>query len=427
MEIKETLQKIIANYHNKPFKKLVERDCEVPTDLNKIITVIGPRRSGKTALLQQTAQKIQSKGVKINQILFLDFEDERLQLTVDQLDLILQVYQEMYPQIILENCYFFFDEIQNVIGWEKFVRRMYDSVSPHLFLSGSNSKLLSSEIATELRGRTLTIEILPLSFREYLRFKNINSSSFDSATTARVNAAFVDFMQNGGFPEIALLPESFHKNILQEYFNVMIFRDIMERYGFQNSSVLKYFLKRMYESVGKPFSVNKVFNDLKSQGYKVGKNMLYEYSNAASAIFLSLEVQKFCHSIVKQEGSEKKYYAIDTGLLNALTFDFKDDFGRIFENVVLLELRKKGLISYFYKEYRECDFVVQKDDGTLLPIQVCYDMSKSETRKSEYQGLVDACEYLKVKKGLILTRQNEENTVYKDVEIEIKSAIRYFL
>ncbi|MDX2190006.1 MAG: ATP-binding protein, partial [Bacteroidota bacterium] len=364
---KQKLQKIIADYHSKPPKKLIERDLSLPEDINKIVTVIGPRRSGKTATIEHMAETLRVNGLKNSQILYLNFEDERLVLNSDDLDTILQVYAEMYPAQDLANCYFMFDEIQNINGWEKFVRRLYDTVSSHVYITGSNSKLLSTEIATELRGRTLTFELLPLSFNEYLRFKKIDSTLETTANHAKIQTAFRDFMKYGGFPEIALLPEEYHKNILQDYFNVMIYRDMIERYQFGNVHVLKYFLKRMFESVGKPFSVNKVFNDLKSQNYNIGKNKLYQFLDAANTIYMCAGVHKYSQSVLKQELSEKKYYAIDIGLLQALTFEFSNDFGSILENTVILELLKRGHKLFYFKDKKECDIIIQNNDGTLTP------------------------------------------------------------
>lgn len=423
----ETIKVLIANYHKSIKKVFVSRDYVLPLTLNKIITVIGPRRSGKTALLQFAAQKLVIDGVKATQIIYINFEDERLLLLAKDLDKILQAYAEMYPNQELADCYFFFDEIQNVDGWEKFVRRVYDTVSSHVFLTGSNAKLLSSEIATELRGRTYTIELLPLSFKEYLRFKKIDTQGLDTKTQAKINAAFIQFMKEGGFPEITLLPTEFHKNILQDYYHVMMYRDMIERYGFSQVGVLKYFLKRMFECITTPFSVNKVFNELKSQGYKISKNTLYEYLDAAIAIFFCSTSTKFSHSVLKQELSEKKYYAIDNGLLNALTFAFKDDWGAMLENTVHLEFRKKGLKTFFYKGNKECDFVVEQPDGNLLPVQVCYDMDNPDTRKREFAGLTEACNFLNVKNGVVLTLSAADELVVENINIQVIHVARYFL
>ncbi len=423
----ETIKVLIANYHKSIKKVFVSRDYVLPLTLNKIITVIGPRRSGKTALLQFAAQKLVKDGIKATQIIYINFEDERLLLLAKDLDKILQAYAEMYPKQELADCYFFFDEIQNVDGWEKFVRRVYDTVSSHVFLTGSNAKLLSSEIATELRGRTYTIELLPLSFKEYLRFKKIDTQGLDTKTQAKINEAFIQFMKEGGFPEIALLPTEFHKNILQDYYHVMMYRDMIERYGFSQVGVLKYFLKRMFECITTPFSVNKVFNELKSQGYKISKNTLYEYLDAAIAIFFCSTNTKFSHSVLKQELSEKKYYAIDNGLLNALTFAFKDDWGAMLENTVHLEFRKQGLKTFFYKGNKECDFVVEQTDGSLLPVQVCYDMDNSDTRKREFAGLTEACNFLNVNKGMVLTLSAPDELVVENINIQVIHVARYFL
>lgn len=426
MNQKPVIRKIIADYHSKPPKKWIERNLQLPLDINKIVTVTGPRRSGKSATLELMAQSLKFSGIKPTQILYINFEDERLNIRQQDLDTLLQVFAEMYPNQDLSTCYFLFDEIQNVEGWEKFVRRVYDSVSYHVYITGSNSKLLSTEIATELRGRTLTFELLTLSFNEYLRFKKFENDQQDTASLAKNQSYFMQFVQEGGFPEVALLPETFHKNMLQDYFNVMMYRDMVERYNFTNLSVLKYFLKRMYESVGKPLSVNKIYHDLKSQNYNVSKNSLYEFLEAAQAIYMCVEANKFHASILKQELSEKKYYAIDNGLLQALTYDFKDNFGLLFENMIFLELRKYGYKCYYYKDKKECDLVIQLPNGDLLPAQVCFDISNTDTAKREYAGLLEACKAVGAREGLIFTESHENTLNIDGTNIQIVNAALFF-
>ena len=172
MKKKEQIKQIIRDFHINDNFDVKTRALQPPIDTKKIITLIGVRRCGKTSILYDMINQLSSKIDK-TKILFLNFEDERLELEVDELDLVLQSFRELYPEQDLKECYFFFDEIQNITGWEKFVRRIYDSISKNIFITGSNSKLLSSEIATSLRGRTLSYEVFPLSFSEYLSFRDI--------------------------------------------------------------------------------------------------------------------------------------------------------------------------------------------------------------------------------------------------------------
>ncbi|RLC46005.1 MAG: ATPase, partial [Candidatus Cloacimonadota bacterium] len=181
--------------------KFIPRELTVPFDTNKIITIIGPRRAGKSYFLFQLIDKIHSSGITKENFIYINFEDERLTFQ-NNLDTIFEAYQELYPQIALTNCYLFFDEIQKLPDWEKFIRRTYDSISKNIFLTGSNAKLLSKEIATSLRGRSLTFHILPLSFKEYLKFKGLNGEDIYSIKNRSILENELDkFLLWGSFPE----------------------------------------------------------------------------------------------------------------------------------------------------------------------------------------------------------------------------------
>jgi hypothetical protein len=211
---KENLKKIIRDFHVMPAPELHGRDLEIPADTGKIITLVGPRRSGKTSLLFNVMTQLLAQGVPKTSILYLNFEDERLDLATAELDLILQAFLELYPQEKLESCHLFFDEIQNVAGWDRFIRRLYDTVSRNIYLTGSNAKLLSSEIATSLRGRTVSFEVLPLSFGEYLRFRGITPDRYSSRSQAQVNSELERYLQTGGFPEVIGYDEPFRNQVL---------------------------------------------------------------------------------------------------------------------------------------------------------------------------------------------------------------------
>ena len=201
--MKEKLKEIIKDFHKGTLPRTKKRNLEIPLESQKIITVSGVRRSGNTFILLETMKRLLKAEIPKENILYINFEDERLDFKKETLDLIMQAYRELYPDANLAECHFFFDEIKNVDGWEKFVRRLYDSVTKNIFITGSNSKLLSKEIATSIRGRTITYEAYPLSFDEFLDFNGINIDLYHSKSRAKIANLFEKFLFQGGFIEIA--------------------------------------------------------------------------------------------------------------------------------------------------------------------------------------------------------------------------------
>jgi len=424
--MKTKLKEIILENQNYNFPSAIERNVDIPINLNVIISLIGARRSGKTYILYQKINKLLKSGIKKEQILFLNFEDERLRLNTENLDQIIQAYTELFPEIDIKNTYFFFDEIQNIAGWEKFVRRIFDTKSCHIFITGSNSKLLSTEIATELRGRTITYTIYPLSLSEYLDFHKISKKLYPQKNKSKVIHYTQKFLTEGGFPETIFFDKQNRLRILQQYFNTMIFRDIVERYNISNIGTFKFFIKKIFASITKPFSVNKTYNDLKSLGYKVSNKYLYEYFDYCNTVFISQSISKFDFSEIKQEKSDKKAYIIDNGLLSAIEFSVSENKGKLFENMVALEFMKAEKELFYFKNNKECDFIV-KDKNEFLPVQVSYEINNNDTKLRELKGLVEACKYLNVNKGIIITFDNEEEFVYKNIEVTVVAFYRYFL
>lgn len=426
---KERIKEIIRANQSRDLPEPLMRDLDVPLESGKIISLIGTRRSGKTYLLYQKMRELRSRKISTARILFLNFEDERLSLRMEDLDLILQAYRELYPDIPLKTCYFFFDEIQNVQGWEKFVRRVYDTESQNIFITGSNAKLLSSEIATSLRGRTLSYEVYPFSFREYLSFKKVPRDYYLSENKAKIISAFNDYLYTGGFPEMASENDpALRTKTLQDYFNVMIFRDLVERYNIANIAVLKYFIKKVLSTVSTTVSVNKIYHDIKSNQYEVSKNSLYTYFDYINTIYLIRRLDRFDFSSMKQEKSDKKIYAIDHGFLSAINFRFSKDAGKQLENLVALEWFKRGKAPMYFKQVKECDFVVEGDEiGNFHPYQVTYSLEDEVTKKRELEGLVAACKYLETKKGTILTMDEEADLTYKGLDVSVIPCWRFFL
>lgn len=416
---KEQLKQIIRDFHlNKSFD-VKPRTLQPPLDTQKIITLIGVRRCGKTSILYNMINQL-SSDIDKSRIIFFNFEDERLDLTVDELDLILQAYRELYPNHDLSECYFFFDEIQNLNGWEKFIRRLYDTISKNVYVTGSNSKLLSSEIATSLRGRTLSFEVYPLSFKEYLSFKNISVDLYSSNSLAYIKNAQEHYLREGGFPEILLIDEQYKNQLLQEYFNVLLYKDLAERYSINNTIALKFFLKRIISSSTKQISINKIFNELKSSGIKIGKNRLYDFLDYVQNIYLALTLHRYDKSLVNKELGEKKIYSIDIGLNNAVEFKFSDNVGKSLENAVFLELKRiTHEIFYYRDQYCECDFIIANKGKITEILQVCYDLSDTETKKREVKGLLTACNNFELFDGTIISYESEDEFVQDGINIKI--------
>lgn len=404
-----------------------ERALKIPIGSGKIITLAGVRRSGKTYHLFNLINQLKVKGVQKERILYFNFEDERLRLTSEELDSILQAYQELYPNQNLSDCYFFFDEIQEVEGWEKFISRIHTTINRNIFITGSNAKLLSKEIATALRGRTITFEIYPLSFAEYTGVLSPGLNPYSSVDKATLINLFDRFMHQGGFPELVRQEDELKDKILQEYFNVMVLRDLIERYQISSSSTLKYFCKRVIGTSACEFSVNKIYNELKSQGYQVGKDTLYTYQGYVEAIYLNRFISKYSHSVVKAESSQKKSYVIDQGMGAALDYKFGQDRGRLLETTVALELLKQGKQIAYQQNGYECDFVVIEKGKVMTAIQVSVDFVDVKTEEREIKGLLQSCLKFNLNEGIILTFDHEERLEREGIKIVVLPAWKYFL
>lgn len=426
MARKDLIKTIITDSQQRAIPEVWDRTLKIPADSGKIITLSGVRRSGKTYHLFHLINQLKASGISFERILYINFEDERLHISGEELDLILQAYRELYPQLTLSDCYFFFDEIQEVEVWEKFIARVYASISQHVFITGSNAKLLSKEIATALRGRTLTFEIYPLSFLEFVHVVSPGLNPHSSTGKAKLIHLFEHFMHHGGFPELVKQKDELKDKILQEYFNVMVFRDLIERYHISGATTLKYFCKRVVGASAGEFSVNKIYNELKSQGYQVGKDTLYAYQDYVEAIYLNRFIPKYSHSVVKTENSQKKTYVIDQGMGSALDYKLSQDKGRLFETTIALELIKQGKQIAYQQNGSECDFVIVDKGRVTEAIQAAVDLADTKTREREVRGLTQTCLKLNLQKGTILTFDHTEQFESNNIQIHIFPAWQYF-
>ena len=422
----QVLKTIIKDFHLRSLPPFKQRHLEVPLDLDKIITIIGPRRAGKTWYLFQLMANLEKSGVKREQILYINFEDERLDLDTDY-DRILGAYFELYPDQKLDDIYVFFDEIQEIPNWEKYVRRLYDTVTRKIFLTGSNAKMLSKEIATSLRGRSLSFEIMPLSFLEFLSFHGIDSRDRHSTQNrAKIQNRFDEYLVWGGYPELVGVDTRFKANILQEYFNVMLYRDLMDRYEITDASILKYLIKRLIGSFTKEFSVNKLYNELKSRGIKIGKDSIYRLMDQIFSIYMVTYVEKYAPAVVKREMSNKKIYLYDNGIASAIRYAFSEDRGKRLENLVFAGIRRGTESVFFLKNGYECDFVVFPDMQQPMLIQVA-DIIHRDNLKREINGLEKARKRIKNCRSLLIAGEIDVPMDLFPEWLEIRTASEWLL
>ena len=397
--MKQILKTIIKDFHSRPLPPFKPRHLKVPLDLEKIITIIGPRRAGKTWYLFQLMADLEQSGIKKKQVIYLNFEDERLEFDAGY-DQILDAYLELYPEQNLSDLYIFFDEIQEISGWEKYVRRLYDTVTRKIFLTGSNAKMLSKEIATALRGRSLSFEILPLSFPEFLSFRQIDSEDTHSTKNrARIQNSLEEYLVWGGYPELADMETGFKAGVLQEYFNVMLYRDLVDRYEIRDAGILKYLIKRLISSFTREFSVNKLYNDVKSRGLKIGKDAIYQMIDQIFSVYMVTSVEKYDPAVVKRQMSNKKIYLYDNGIASAIRYTFSEDRGKLLENLIFTAIRRATESVFFLKNGYECDFVISPESGKPALVQVT-DVLHTDNFRREITGFEKAGN--RIKKGICI-------------------------
>lgn len=394
MNENELLQVLLGEFNEKlkRLQNLVPRDAQFPDAPNKIKVAIGMRRAGKTYFLYQQVLKLIQAGISKSTVLYLNFEDDRLlPLSQPKLAKLIEAFYSRYPENHEKKCYLFLDEIQNVDGWALVIRRLQDSKNVEIFLTGSSAKLLSKEIATSLRGRSLALEIWPYSFKEFLTAKKttLNQSLYDKKTQDHLTRLFHQYLSEGGFPEVTPFNVDVRRQTLQEYLDVVIYRDILERHNLKNPALIKYLILSMIHNVGKPFSINKFYNDAKSRGYSISKDLLYEYADHIEDAYLTFSMSLYDPSIRKVYSNPKKLYAIDPGLIRALTLDYENDLGKLFENVVYLDLRRRGYkINYYLTSERyEIDFITQTARGQKKLFQVAWNIEDEKTQAREQRAL----------------------------------------
>jgi len=373
---------------------------------------IGVRRSGKSTYMFQVMKKLLDAGIAKENILYLNFFDDRLyDLQHDKLSLITDGYYSLYPEKKnKEKIYCFFDEIQIIPGWEPFIDRLLRTEQCDLYITGSSANLLSKEIATQMRGRSLSCEMFPFSFKEYLDYKGINSN-LPLSTKGRltIQKAFDSYWESGGFPEVLGVEKSLRVKIHQEYFQSILFRDLIERHDISHPKALTDLGHQHTNMTASLYSINKLTGYLKSLGHKIPKATVSNFIGWFEDAYFLFSVRMFDASLKRSNVNPKKVYCIDHSLVKSVSSGILLNSGLYLENMVFTALRQEFSQVFYYKTMRgrEVDFIVQKEDRSRILIQVCESLANEKTRQREILALREAMAELNLDKGLIITRHEE--------------------
>ena len=375
---------------------------------NQITVISGVRRSGKSTLLRQFS-------LKLHDFYYINFDDERLiNFTVSDFNNLIILWKKKY-----NSKFILIDEIQNIINWERFVRRVHDE-GYKLFITGSNAKLLSSELSTHLTGRYQKLELYPFSFKELLDYHKLSSSStLTSIMKTKIFKLFDDFILHGGFPEyIKYKDDEYLKRIYED----IIYRDIITRFGIKEVKSFRELANYIFTNFTKEASYNALKDIL---GIKTSMSVR-SYVGFLEESYLVFELFKYDFSLKKQYISDKKLYVIDNGIRNATAFYFSSDRGRLLENLVYIELKRRGVNLFYFKDKSECDFLIQNKNTITQAIQVTQRIDHSN-EKREFEGILNSFERLKIKDGLILTENQDETRIINSKKIIIRPIWKWLL
>lgn len=425
MNTKQLLEHLVREWWQRPLPKIIPRRVNLQeyADLpvNKVVSVIGFRRSGKTYTLLDLAQKTgQERCVYIN------FEDERLPRQTSTLTLITDLLGEISGQ---QSYLLLFDEIQNIPNWSLWARRVNDAGQHKLFISGSSSKLSSAELPTELRGRSLSVYVHPLNFREFLKFKGLSAENMSKLQLLHM---IREYVQYGGFPEIVLTEEGRRPLLLDEYYQTFVAKDIVERYGLRKSPVLQTLMSLLLNS---PFiTISKLTKSLKSLDINVSKATVMRYLSYLEQSFFLKTLQLHTPSVRNRLKAERKPYVVDSYFISRYASDFSQNLGRRMENTVANQLARltendQLLNVYYWKDYQghEVDFVLRRQEEVTQLVQVCFVSDGEAMPDREIKSLIKAANVLDCRNLLLLTWDKEASIKAAGLTIQCQPLFRWLL
>jgi len=365
----------------------------------EILLILGARRTGKSTLLYQLIELLKTSS---ESILFLNLDEPLFQSKTDDptfLSMIIEEYFLQHKEI--KKFYVFIDEVQNYNHWIQTIKTLYDvNKNIKFILTGSTSSLLKNTASTRLSGRYFTATIYPLTFKEFMAF-----SELQNPTLLQKRQAMNQYIQYGGFPRVVLeKDETLKQDLLKNYFQTIYLKDIIFPHKIRNNKDIVDLLYFILSNIGAPFSYNNIAKSL-----SISTDTVKEYLSYAEQSYLLYSLMKYDPSVRKQVANPRKIYAIDTGLVNSVSFKFSENRGRLVENLVFMTLIKNKKEIFYHKGYQECDFLIREGRKIVEAIQVTLSLQDEYVKKRELKGLLEALNTHNLTEGIIITETEKNN------------------
>lgn len=414
-DMKNILRELIFRFYQRKLPDMIPRSCRYPVVEGRATILVGIRRCGKTYRCYQHMCELLRSGITQDRMLYLNFEDERLRgFSVDDFQMILDIYYERFPNNRDVLCYFFFDEIQNVPEWELFIRRAIDNEKIQFSLTGSSSKMLVKDLATAMRGRSMSAEVQPFSLEEFIHYHHYLDEIPEyicDVEKSKIQHALNQYFLWGGMPEIQKTEEPDRDTALQAQYTLVVSRDVKEKYDISNTEAVDAVAQFIFNSISERISISGILEHLNTRGIKSDWESVKTYVKYLCDAYLFFPVELEDRSLTRQKKNPVKYYAIDVGLVRAMSLNPGGDSGHMLENLVFLHLHRLGWRTTYVVTKsggKEIDFLathsVTKEKRLL---QVSYKLGNPATMERELSGFNRAAEYLEVKKRLIVTWEDE--------------------
>ncbi len=427
----ELLKEIILDFQNEPLDTGIKRHLKFELVKGKAFVCVGVRRCGKSTLLCQIIEDLKANGVKNENILYINFFDDRLMdIKRGKLSLVTEAYYSIFPEKKgAETIYCFFDEIQEADNWEPFIDRVLRTEKCEVFISGSSAKMLSKELATQMRGRSIAWELFPFSFRE---FADYNKADFKNLTTKNrliLRKCFDEYFKIGGFPEVRNVSDKLRLMIHQEYYKSILHRDVIERFDAIHPQAVVQAGYRLINAAGSLYSINRMTSYLKSLGHRISKSFVAACIDWFEDVYFLFSLKIFSQSLAIQNVNVKKVYCIDHAMINSVTSGISANSGHLLENIIFLHLRRMTESLYYYRTSngKEIDFVWLDGQKKKHLVQVCLSLADPLTKKREMTSLTQAMDELRLTEATIVTLDEDQQIEKNGINIRIIPAWKYLI
>jgi hypothetical protein len=425
--VEQEIERKIEDFRQLGISRYVPREGRLQLVDNMVSTVIGARRAGKSFRTLQAAEELIDQQVitSIDQVCILDFDNPVLSsMKSTDLKLIQNTFLKLNPEFELNTpLLFVLDEIHKVPGWEEYVIDLSRNPNWKVIVTGSSSKLLKHDIATELRGKAISSTVYPLSFVEFLKFKDFRYKTSSTKGQAEARRLFDEYLKWGAYPAIANAEEYTKEALLREYFDTMILRDIIQRYNVSKPRQCIHLYNHLLSNISKAHTLQSAFRYLKQAGFSTSRDAVREYIHRAEDSWLLFMVTIFSNSLKEQERNYKKIYAIDWALSNKNSLIWNGSYSRSLENLVFIHLYQRWHRVHYYltrKKRREVDFIAVDSNGhPAMAVQVCMDISQTETLKRELESITTTARYFRIKENFIVTYNQEQD--FHEAGISVKA------